>query len=225
MCRFLIIHSLKEFSPENYTEDFIEKTKKSLTPDGDLQKDGWGIFYLNYKNNTYNIFKSLNPIWEDKINYNDLGKINFLALHVRSSSTPYIENKIEYNQPYYKENFLFLFNGLLKGVKIQSEGEIGAQKLFNLFFKFYKDEKEDFKIFKEFISYVKENSKEIVGLNLAIVNIKERKIFINSKFSCYEDYFTLKIFKNKNFLIISSVTLDNIEFEKIKNDSILEIDF
>jgi hypothetical protein len=72
---------------------------------------------------------------------------------------------------------------------------------------------------------VKENSKEIVGLNLAIVNIKERKIFINSKFSCYEDYFTLKIFKNKNFLIISSVTLDNIEFEKIKNDSILEIDF
>jgi len=225
MCRFLIIHSKNEFNPKNYIKDFIKKTKMSLTPDGDLQKDGWGIFYLNYKKNIFEIFKSLNPIWEDEIEYKKLEKINFLSIHVRSSSLPFIKNKIEHNQPYYKDNLLFLFNGFLRRVRIQIEGEIGAQKLFNLFLKFYKNFVDDFNVFKEFIYYLKKNTEEIIGLNLAIVNISKRKIFLNSTFNKYEDYFTLKIFKNKNLLIVSSVELDNIEFEKIKNNSLIEIDF
>ena len=50
------------------------------------------------------------------------------------SSIPNQKGKIEYNQSYISGDYCFVFNGMLRGIRIKKkvEGEIGAQKIWSL---------------------------------------------------------------------------------------------
>ncbi len=41
--------------------------------------------------------------------------------------------------PFYDDQFIFIFNGELRGVRIKADGRIGAEKIFNFIKRFNSD--------------------------------------------------------------------------------------
>ena len=128
MCRFLLIKSKQPFDANELFLEFTKVCKNSLAPDGDRQADGWGISWLD-ESNSWQIKKSLKPIWNDGASFK-IPKSRTFTAHARSASFPNQKGIIDYNQPYTNGEYSFLFNGALFGVKFDREvaGKIGAQK-------------------------------------------------------------------------------------------------
>ena len=73
-------------------------------------------------------YKSLKPIWEDDLR--QFGSSDLFLVHARSAFRDEgicIDN----NMPFYDDKHVFVFNGELRGVRIKSQGRIGAEKIFN----------------------------------------------------------------------------------------------
>lgn len=129
MCRFFMIKSETPLKIEGFLMKFSEVCKNSRTPDGDWQGDGWGISYTGDKNE-WIIYKSINPIWEEKDQIKKIPESKFFLVHARSSSFENQRNFLEYNQPFIYEKYSFVFNGFVKGISLpfRVKGDIGSQK-------------------------------------------------------------------------------------------------
>ncbi len=73
-------------------------------------------------------YHNIKPIWEDDLA--QFAKTRLLLVHARSAFRD--EGiAVENNMPFTDGESVFIFNGELRGVKIKSEGRIGAEKIFN----------------------------------------------------------------------------------------------
>jgi len=226
MCRF-IFYASKDQKQTNIKKplmNFANMCKKTNAPDGDKQEDGWGVYYK--KNNKEYLFKSTKPIWEDKEVINNLNYASIFIAHARSSSFKNHKNQIEFNQPYIKDNLIFVFNGFLKNVSIPSlPGKIGAQKIFNLIIKNTKKEKNDLKkSIKKTIEIIKKNTQQIFGLNFLVFN--GQKLYVYSFATINKEYYQLYLYEDeKMFSISSSPGLFLTNQKKIPFDYLLEYKF
>ncbi|MCS7184099.1 MAG: hypothetical protein NZ866_01985 [Patescibacteria group bacterium] len=214
MCRFLIISSKEEFQIKDYLYPFSKMCENSFTPDGDRQKDGWGCL------TSKQFYKSIQPIWKEKNIFDIFLNDNLFIAHCRSASNSIID--LEFNQPFIKDSLVFVFNGLLKGVKIDIEGKIGAQKLFNLILDFYKREKSNF--LENLYQYILQNSEFIVGMNIGLIDLSLKRIYLISVYHQHKDYFQLNLFEEENLIIISSEEFANLNFQKLPSPSLLTLD-
>ncbi|MEM4397407.1 MAG: class II glutamine amidotransferase [Candidatus Woesearchaeota archaeon] len=192
MCRLLYIKSNEVFDINHYLEKFAVICKNSKENQG----HGWGLAYLDEKNN-FNYYKNINPIWTDDFSFTKNKKTKILIAHARSA----FEDKdirIENNMPFYDENYVFIFNGELRGVKIKEHGRIGAEKIFNFIKRFdKKDSKESIKnAMEKAISIIKKRTDYIKALNIIIAN--KENVFVNNYFTTDEDYFCLRMKKEIN---------------------------
>lgn len=192
MCRLLYIKSNEVFDINPYLEKFAVICKNSKENQG----HGWGLAYLDEKNN-FNYYKNINPIWTEDFSFTKNKKTKILIAHARSA----FEDKdirIENNMPFYDENYVFIFNGELRGVKIKEHGRIGAEKIFNFIKRFdKKDSKESMKnAMEKAISIIKKRTDYIKALNIIIAN--KEKVFVNNYFTTDEDYFCLRMKKEIN---------------------------
>src|SRR3989338_7229032 len=132
MCRFLLAKSKKPIKPYEILKSFSKMAQKSKAFDGDWQGDGWGISWL--VRNEWKLYKSLSPIWREEGKFADFPESNLFAIHARSASFPQHKNNLEFNQPFITDSIVFVFNGLLKGVKLPFSvpGKIGAEKIWHL---------------------------------------------------------------------------------------------
>lgn len=132
MCRFLIIKSKKKIKPAKLLKEFALMCKKSLAPDGELQKDGYGIAW--YDGKTWQLKKSLAPIWEEQDLFGEIPETNLLAAHARGAGFDEDRGDIDFNEPFIYGDLCFIFNGMIRGVRLNRklEGKIGSQKLFSL---------------------------------------------------------------------------------------------
>lgn len=214
MCRFLLIHSKKEIKIEKFLISFARKCQKSK----EWQGDGWGICWLNPKNE-WEIKKFLSPIWKDKKIFSEIPKSKIFLVHARSSSFEKDRGKIKYNQPFLDKKIAFVFNGMIIGMKpINIEGEIGSEKVFNLIKKFSKKVGilEAIKKTKEIIE---KNSRKIEGLNLAICD--KEKFYLLCRYGKDRNYYGIKYFNNEKMKIVSSEAILNFPFKTMKNSQIL----
>lgn len=214
MCRLLVVSSKKDFEISPFVKEFAQLSKNSLTPDGDRQKDGWGLM------TTKNIYKSIMPIWEDDLHLYDWGNDRLLILHTRSASNN--KNNIEFNQPFIKDGLVFVFNGLLKGVKINIDGKIGSEKLFNLITKFYQENTNNY--LENFYQLILNKTELIVGMNIVIVDLNLNKIHILSVYTQNENYFALNFFQDQEKTIICSEPILNFNFKKLTSGTLKTID-
>lgn len=198
----------------DYLKEFADICEKSLTPDNDRQKDGWGIFTLEQ------YYKSIKPIWTEKFLFDKFLSSKLLVVHSRSAHSN--ENDIELNQPYVDQGLVFIFNGLLKNVKIKIDGKIGAQKLFNLIKKIYQENNNDY--WKKFFKYVIDNTEFIVGMNIILLDLNLKKLNLISVFNKHPDYFTLRLYQDENLIIVCSQPLSKFNFQKLPSETILSID-
>lgn len=219
MCRFLMVKSKNPIKLGKLLTEFAEACRKSRTPDGDWQGDGWGISYLSY-NSQWIVKKSLHPIWEEKNVFKSIPKSRYLLVHARSSSFPNQRNKIEYNQPFVFGKYSFVFNGLIRGVSlpIKIKGEIGSQKIWNLLLGLLEDNspKKSLILLKDKIL---KNSKIVHALNIGICDMENLYAFCFYNFE--PDYYSLHYFSSQSLFIISSEPLSGLKFKKMRAEELI----
>jgi hypothetical protein len=77
----------------------------------------------------------LASVWEEEDVFASFPAARRFCAHARSSSFPGQTGNLAFNQPFVGSGAAFVFNGLLRGVRIGCPlaGKIGAQKIWNLF--------------------------------------------------------------------------------------------
>jgi len=208
MCRLLYVRSDQEFKIADPLEKFAYISRNSK----EFQGHGWGFAYL--KNNRWEIYKNIKPIWED--NLNTFGRTTLLIAHARSA----FQNKdirIENNMPFTSGDIIYVFNGELHGVKIQEEGRIGAEKLFNFILRFNKGGLHG--ALDKGTAIIEKRSKYIRAMNIIMAD--KKKAYLSSLFNEDEAYFTMYEKKDGNNLIICSDPFpDGDDWRKIENRTV-----
>lgn len=208
MCRLLLIKNSGNLSINNLIREFAEMCK--ISPE--YQGHGWGV--SSFVNNVWSTYKSITPIWEDEIHMDLVGSIHLI--HARSA----FQNEgvcIENNMPFIHDENAFIFNGELRGVKLRSEGRIGAEKLFSFITRM--SSIDNIEGIEKANRIVIKRSESIRGMNYMISN--GSKVLISSYYTENENYFSLwKIKSDNGFQMISSIPFSDFEWEKLENNTI-----
>lgn len=224
MCRFLLVRSKNKIKPEKILRDFALMCKNSHAPDGDWQGDGWGIAskISNFKFpiSNWDIYKSLKQIWEERDKFQEFAETNMFIVHARSAGFPQHKGIIEFTEPFIQDELCFVFNGMIKGVKIDRKltGKIGAQKIFSLII----EEKKGKSLEDVLMSVDKlllEKSEKIIGMNIGVV--KENKFYLLCEYSENENYFGLRYFQDQELTIICSQPIGSYEYKVMNKGEIL----
>lgn len=196
MCRLLFVQNKNEFSISEHLTKFASIAKNSK----EYQGHGWGCSYL--VNGEWIHYKNIKPIWKDDIE--QFGNSSRLIVHARSA----FENRdivVENNMPFYDDKYVFIFNGELRGVKIKTDGRIGAEKIFNFIKRFDKDGMED--ALPKGINVIDKRSSYIRAMNIIIA--EKNKVHYSSLFNEDAEYFQMYYKQSKDELIICSEVYPN----------------
>ena len=120
------------FSITDLLESFAEMAQTSA----EYQGHGWGCSWLEA--GRWRHYHNIRPIWEDDLR--QFGETTLLLAHARSAFRDegiIVEN----NMPFSDGESVFIFNGELRGVRIRSEGRIGAEKIYNYIRRFDRGDK------------------------------------------------------------------------------------
>lgn len=127
MCRVLLARSTAAFSLSEQLRPFAQLSQQSR----EYQGHGWGCSWLTPDesgSDKWRHYRCISPIWQD--NLDQFGETRLLLVHARSAFRD--EGiMVENNMPFSDGDSVFIFNGELRGVKINSEGRIGAEKIYN----------------------------------------------------------------------------------------------
>ncbi len=215
MCRFLLSKFSEQSNPIDLLIDFAQMCRESKSLDGDDQGDGWGLAYQN--NGQWQHVASLDPIWQDLDLLREIPKTNFIVAHARSASFPHQRGIIEYNQPFISGEYVFVFNGMIKGVELKNPvpGKIGSQKIWHLIQTELKKSIFPAQALKNVFHYLQSNSKEIVALNVALASTDDFWTLCSYKKSS-NNYYQLQQFENKKIKIVCSEILPGFKFKPIE---------
>lgn len=207
MCRLLLVKSDSEFEIKPFLEKFSYISQNS----SEYQGHGWGCVYL--KNNEWIRYKNINPIWEE---HSISGKTNLFIAHARSAFRD--EGiSIENNMPFDDGKYVFIFNGELRGVKINAEGRIGAEKIFNYIKRF--DKGNIYDAIEKGTEIIKKRTAYIRAMNFMISD--KENVYVYSCFNEKPEYFTLHYKKDKELVICSDkFPDDDYKWMPVKNNSL-----
>ncbi len=208
MCRFLLLKSKKVVDISVFLEKFATMCYHSKCLDGDDQVVGWGFSYLD-QNQEWQTYHSLEPVWQDVLKLNKKISTTHLVVHARSASFENQKGIIEYNQPFVFENFVFVFNGLLKGVKLPElvPGKIGSQKIFNIFKKYIQSGTTAQMALKETVNLLKTHCNFIQALNIGICD-GQNLYYHNEYDPATGDYYQLQFYEDEQLQMICSEKLE-----------------
>ncbi|MFQ5638867.1 MAG: class II glutamine amidotransferase [bacterium] len=208
MCRLLRVKSEREFEIARHLRRFAALSKNSQ----EYQGHGWGCGFL--KNNQWQIYKNIRPVWED--NLEQFGRTTQLIAHARSA----FQNRgivVENNMPFYDQNYLFIFNGELRGVTIKESGRTGAEKIFNYIKRFDKGDMQQ--ALQKAIDIIKKRTIYVRAMNIIISD--KNKTYVASCFNEDPDYFTLQVKQTESALIICSEKYpDETGWQAFQNNSV-----
>ena len=179
MCRLLCVRSKEPFSIESHLQKFAEIAKNSK----EFQGHGWGCAWL--QKGVWTHYKNIKPIWEDDLT--QFGETMLLLAHARSAFRDegiVIEN----NMPFYEEDYVFIFNGELRGVRLNVEGRIGAEKIFNLIRRMNKGDM--LTALQRTMDVLNKRTKYIRAANIILANTD--RVFAASQFNEDPAYFTMR---------------------------------
>ncbi len=211
MCRLLYINSKNTFSISAYLEKFAEVSKNSK----EFQGHGWGCAYL--ENGNWKYYKNVMPIWED--DFSKFSSTTRLIVHARSA---FMDEGIvvENNMPFYDDNYVFIFNGELRGVKIKEQGRIGAEKIFNYIKRF--DNGDTKEMLRKGTEIILKKTNYVRAMNIILSNKKASYVY--SYFNEDADYFTMYKKETENDVVVCSEKLSDEEgWMPIQNKTLMEI--
>ena len=178
MCRILYARAEQEFSISELLENFAGVARNS----SEYQGHGWGCAWR--ENGQWRQYHAINPVWED--DFSVFAKTDLLLVHARSAFRDegiVIEN----NMPFSDGDSMFIFNGELRGVRIKSEGRIGAEKIFNYIRRFDRGDK--LTAMTRAVDIIHKRSAYVRAMNIVLSD--GRETFVSSSYSENPDYFQL----------------------------------
>lgn len=208
MCRLLYIKSKNPFPIHHHLQIFAGIARSSK----EYQGHGWGLAYLH--NGEWKHYHNIRPVWED--DPNQFGTTPLMLAHARSA---YQDRNIsvENNMPFHDQRYVFIFNGELHGVRIKTEGRIGAEKVFNFIRQLDRGNMGETIVKAQTI--IAKRSSYIRAMNIIIAD-KER-VYVASRFNEDADYFTMHYKQTAVSLIICSEKYpDEQNWVAIKNNSV-----
>ena len=179
MCRILFAKSKKPFAIQSLLKPFAELSRTSR----EYQGHGWGFAWLD--KGKWRQYHNIRPIWEDDLT--QFGGTSLLLAHARSAFRDegiVVEN----NMPFSDGESVFIFNGELRGVKIQSDGRIGAEKIYNYIRRFDKGNK--IAATQKAVDIIKKRSSYIRAMN--IIMSDGRQHVLSTCYSETPDYFQMQ---------------------------------
>lgn len=212
MCRLLLVRSEKPFEIRRHLKIFAEICKNSK----EYQGHGWGCAYI--KSRKWQYYKNIKPIWEDDLN--QFTQTTLLLGHARSAFRD--ENiAIENNMPFYDDQTVFIFNGELHGVRIKSEGRIGAEKIFNMIRRFHRGSM--LSALKKAVMVINKRSRYIKAMNI-ILSDKQRD-YVATQYSEDPDYFSMSVKRSDGCLVVCSEAYSKgTHWKEIPNHTVQEFE-
>lgn len=208
MCRILYVRSEEKFEISEQLKKFAEISRESK----EYQGHGWGCAFQ--VNGEWQHYHNISPIWEDDLTQFTDTKV--LIAHARSA----FQDKdilVENNMPFYDDNYVFVFNGELQGVRIKEEGRIGAEKIFNFIKRFDKGDPEA--MLKKGVELIIKKTSYVRAMNI-IIAVNDRAI-VSSYYSEDPEYFTVSFKQEENRITICSTPFaGENDWQKIDNNSV-----
>ena len=157
MCRILYARANTPFAIRDLLEPFAELSKNSR----EFQGHGWGCAWR--ENGNWRQYHDIRPVWDDDLDC--FGNTSLLLAHARSAFRDegiVVEN----NMPFSDGESVFIFNGELRGVRIKSEGRIGAEKIYNYIRRFDRGDK--YAATGKAVEIIKKRSAYVRAMNLIL---------------------------------------------------------
>lgn len=209
MCRLLAAKAQTPFAVEAHLRGLAEVAQSSK----EYQGHGWGCAVLDDRNQ-WALYKNILPIWED--DWDRFGKTRLLIAHARSA----FRNQgiaVENNMPFCDDRLAFAFNGELHGVRIQQDGRIGAEKIFNFIKRF--DRGNLGAGVKRATEIIRKRTEFIRAMNIVIAD--RHSVCISSLFNDDPDYFTMHRRSIAGGFVVCSQPFGSAnDWTPIANDSI-----
>jgi predicted glutamine amidotransferase len=211
MCRFLLARALNPRQPIDLLTAFAQMAQGSQSAAGDWQGDGWGMAWVDPQRG-WQVHKSLRPIWEEQAEFKQFPATRVFAIHARSASFPQHKEVMVFNQPYITAQYAFVFNGLLKGIKLPQRvaGVIGAQKLWGLL-QGYLETQPPALAMQTLYETVAQHSQEIRALNLGLMDRQGAMVGL-SVFAHRPAYYQLQQCHSNEFTLVCSQPLPGYPF-------------
>ena len=224
MCRFLLLHIPVDFDPTDVFLSFAAICSKKRGEDGEGQRDGWGMAWL--QDDSWQVTRSLRPIWEDVDLLLSTPRARTYALHARSASFEKHRNHIEYNQPYVSDTTAFVFNGILRGVHLPQHvaGNIGAQRIWNLLQQTLKSgqpQGHTATALATTLDLLSAHSQEIAACNIGLID--RDAIYAASRYTRDPDYYQLRYHSSAGLRMVCSEPLAGYDFADVPLDRVIQL--
>lgn len=222
MCRFLLVKASQPLQPAALLGAFAEMARQSTADSVEVwQGDGWGVSWLD-NDQRWQLHKSLQPIWTDHANFATLPPSQRWVVHARSASFPQHKGVLAYNQPYHHGPYTFVFNGLLRGVKLPQRiaGAIGAQKIWSLL-QHYLATQPPVQALQQLRHTLLAHTQEIKALNIGLADSNHCYAFCT--FTTHPTYYTLQLHRSAELQMICSEPLCNYTFEAVTPNQVVTI--
>jgi predicted glutamine amidotransferase len=196
MCRILSASSENPFSITGLLESFAEMAQTSA----EYQGHGWGCCWREAE--SWRHHHDIKPIWEDDLS--QFGETTLLLVHARSAFRDegiVVEN----NMPFSDGESVFIFNGELRGVRIKSEGRIGAEKIYNYIRRFDKGDK--LAALEKATSIIKKQTSYVRAMNIIISD--GNTSWLSTSYSESPEYFQMVQKQNGNIKLVCSHPFTN----------------
>ena len=222
MCRFLIARSPDPLPVRKLLCLFAEMCRRSRTPDGDLQADGWGLAWN--RNGGWETRKSLLPIWKDLPSFSPPADVNFFLVHARSAGFPQQKGILAYNQPFVEGQYAFVFNGMIRGVRIEKPlpGKIGAQKIFRLIREEMKEKGAE-SVLIQLRQTLRQRARNLEAANIGLAG--PEGIYVLCDYSLHPEYFSLRISQTEGITLICSEELKGFTWQSMEPGQVLAYSF
>jgi len=200
MCRILLVRSAIPLSMHDELVAFAELSRNSR----EYQGHGWGCSWLakpsmaNTSPAAWQHYHSIKPVWED--NLTQFSTASLLMVHARSAFRD--EGiAVENNMPFTDGESVFIFNGELRGVKIKSEGRIGAEKIYNYFRRMDKGDKH--LALEKSVSIINKRTTYVRAMNIILSD--GQTSLVSSSYNEDPDYFQMHHSENNGVMRVCSV--------------------
>ncbi|MDH5353135.1 MAG: hypothetical protein OEY09_01720 [Gammaproteobacteria bacterium] len=191
MCRILFAKSERCFEIASFLKPFAEISRTSR----EYQGHGWGLAWLD--KGEWRQYHNIKPIWEDDLS--QFGKTSLLLVHARSAFKDegiVVEN----NMPFSDGKSIFIFNGELRGVKVKSEGRIGAEKIYNYIRRF--DKGDQHAALDKAVGIIGKRSSYVRAMNIIMSNGEEHSL--STSYNEDPDYFQMYQKDTDNIKLVCS---------------------
>jgi glutamine amidotransferase len=196
MCRILYARADVPFSIGDLLQPFASMSQASR----EYQGHGWGCAWRD--DNGWQQYHDIRPIWEDDLR--QFGQTRLLLVHARSAFRD--EGiAVENNMPFSDGESVFVFNGELRGVRIKSEGRIGAEKIYNYIRRFDKGDK--YAATQRAVDIIHKRSAYVRAMNL-VLSDGEQSI-LSTSYSEDPEYFQVYRKRDNGLDLVCSRPLDD----------------